>query len=456
MPDLIYASLSARLDELCAPWGNPNAPGVALAVVQDGQVVCQCGHGSANLEYTIPITPETVFHVASLAKQVTAMAVLLLADSGVLTLDDPVQKHLPDLPDFSHPITVRHLLQHTSGLRDQWELLTLAGWRWDDVITREHILRLVRRQRELNFEPGTAFSYCNTGYTLLADIVAKVSGQPLRQFAHERIFAPMAMRHTHFHDDHEEVVPNRAYSYYPAPGGTGFRKSVLNYATAGATSLLTTAADLARWIANFEHPTVGSPDLLRLMTQPAVLTDGQTAPYGCGVGLGTYRGCRVVQHIGLDAGYRSFLSWFPEKHLGIAVLANRSDIDVRTLTMQIADLFLEQPVEPEVEPETQPSPGADAPPQPTHDLTDDQLQAYAGSYYSEELDTTYRISAEQGELVVRHLRLDDKRLVGSAPDTFRQSPEGPLTVTFVRNGHEIAGFRLDGVRIRHLWFARLP
>lgn len=444
----IDEALSAKLDGLCARWCTPGSPGAALAVVQDGKTVLAKGYGLANLEYAIPITPDTVFHSASISKQVTALAVLLLGDQGLLSVEDPVHVHLPELPDFGYPITIRHLLQHTSGLRDVTELLALAGWRPDDVITTEHILRLVMRQRELDFPPGTEFAYGNTGYVLLAQVVERVSGRSLRAFAHEHIFRPLGMDRTHFHDDYEEVVPNRAYSYAPAAGGGGFRNSVLNYACVGSTSLFTTVADLARWIGNFEHPVVGTPDLLRRMQEPLRLNSGQTVGYGFGVGVGLHRGLRVVQHKGVDAGFRSHVCWFPDQHLGIVILANLSSIDAPSLALRAAELCLGL----DEEPAPTESPGSGClEPLP---LREQQLQEYAGSYYSDELDTTYRITPDAGGLRVCHLKRPDLRCAPVEPDTFVQAPAGPVKLRFVRSDGRVTGFRLDGGRVRNLWFAR--
>ncbi len=235
--------LGPKIDALFTEHDAWDRPGLAISVVRDGDLQYARGYGCANLEYDIPITPATVFHVASVSKQFTSFSIVLLAEEGKLALDDDVHKYLPDdVPDFGPTITLRHLMSHTSGIRDQWALLAMAGWRLDDVITREHILKLMRRQQDLNFEPGAEYLYSNMGYTLLAEVVAKVSGQSFREFTAERIFKPLGMTHTHFHDDHEEIVPNRAYSY--APDGDGFHKSVLSYANVGATSLFTTAEDL--------------------------------------------------------------------------------------------------------------------------------------------------------------------------------------------------------------------
>ncbi|MHC5039061.1 MAG: serine hydrolase domain-containing protein, partial [Planctomycetota bacterium] len=256
-----------EIDEVFAEWDRPDSPGCALALIGEEGILYERGYGMANLEYDIPITPETIFHVASVSKQFTAMAVGMLAEEGKLSLDDDVRLHVPELHDFGEPLTVRHLIHHTSGLRDQWMLLVLAGWRMDDVITTEDAMDVVRRQRELNFKPGGEHLYCNSGYTLMAVVVERVSGLPFPEFCRERIFEPLAMKRSHFHDDHTRIVKNRAYSYVPREGN-GFRHSVLSYATVGPTSLLTTVRDLAIWETNFTDGNVGGPSLLEGMQAP--------------------------------------------------------------------------------------------------------------------------------------------------------------------------------------------
>lgn len=215
----------------------------------------------------------------------------------------------------------------------------MAGWRLDDVITREHILRMVRRQRELNFEPGAEHLYCNTGYTLLAEVVARVSGQTFPQFTEERIFRPLGMSHTHFHDDHEHIVPGRAYSYAPAPGG-GFKNSVLSFANAGATSLFTTVEDLARWLVNLDRGTVGGGSAIAQMHERGKLNDGSEIPYAFALVHGTHRGLATVSHGGSDAGFRSFAVRFPEQQLGVVVLSNLASFDPGGLALRVADVVL--------------------------------------------------------------------------------------------------------------------
>ena len=237
-------SPSARVDELFQKMDSTVTPGCALAVVKDGRILYERGYGMADLDHNVPITPATVFHVASMSKQFTAASIVLLAQEGKLSLDDPVRKYIPELPDFGIPITIRQLIHHTSGLRDQWDLLGLAGWRYSlDLITDDDVLAVMSRQRDLNFPPGTRHLYSNTGYTLLAQIVKRVSGQSFREFTTSHIFQPLQMNNTRFRDDHAEVIKNIAYGYQPAQNA--FLISITNFDTVGATSLLTTVEDLA-------------------------------------------------------------------------------------------------------------------------------------------------------------------------------------------------------------------
>lgn len=334
-----------RIDEIFRQWDKPVTPGASVAVVQAGKLVYQKGYGAAHLEYDVPITAETVFHVASVSKQFTAMSIVLLEQDGKLSLDDDIHKYLSELPDYGHAITIRQLLQHTSGIRDQWQTLALAGWRLDDVITQKQILRMLFRQRELNFTPGSQHLYSNGGFTLLAEIVARVSGKPLPQFAEERIFRPLGMTRTHFHDDHQRIVRDRAYSYEAAGGG--YRAAPLNYANVGATSLFTTAPDLARWLDNFRDPKVGGPKAIARLQEQAVLTDGSKIPYALGLAIGQYRGLRTISHGGADAGYRSYVVWFPDQQLGVAVLSNLGSFNPGNIANRVAAVYLEGQFKPE-------------------------------------------------------------------------------------------------------------
>jgi CubicO group peptidase (beta-lactamase class C family) len=335
-----------QVDALFAAVNTNSSPGCSISVMRNGAVVYAHGYGMADLDHGIANGPGTVYHVASMSKQFTAAAIQLLASEGKLSLDDPVRKYIPELHDFGTPITLRELLNHTSGMRDQWDLLGLAGWRYSlDLITDDDVMSVLTRQRSLNFPPNTRFSYSNSGFTLLAQVVKRVSGVSLREFTSARIFKPLGMSHSHFRDDHAEIVPNIAYGYESA--GDTFRLSVTNFDTVGATSLLTTVEDLALWDENFYHPRVLNPQLLKQMTTPGRLADGKPLQYGLGLFVDTYRGLPVVSHAGADAGYRSELVRFPEQHFSVACLCNLAQTDPSTLAHQIADLYLAGQLQPD-------------------------------------------------------------------------------------------------------------
>jgi CubicO group peptidase (beta-lactamase class C family) len=227
---------------------------------------------------------------------------------------------VPELPDFGVPITLQHLLHHTSGLRDQWELLTLAGWRYSlDLITDADVLAVLSRQKTLNFLPGSKFLYSNTGFTLLAQVVKHVSGQSFRAFTSNRLFLPLGLSHTHFRDDHAEIVKDMAYAYAYHNGG--FDLSVTNFDTVGATSLLTTVEDLALWDENFYAARVGGEALIKQLQERGYLNDGTQLSYAAGLEIGKYRGLNIVSHAGADAGYRANLIRFPDQHFSVVSYA---------------------------------------------------------------------------------------------------------------------------------------
>jgi CubicO group peptidase (beta-lactamase class C family) len=387
-----------KVDKLFAKWDSLDSPGAAVVVVKDGLVVYRKGFGCAQLEYGVPITPSTVFHVASVSKQFTAMAITMLEEAGKLSADDDVRKYVPELADFGKTITVRHLLNHTSGLRDQWELLILSGWRMDDVITQADIMDRLARQRELNFAPGTRYLYCNSGFTLLAEIVSRVSGIPFTQWTLENIFRPLGMTSTHFHLDHQEVVRNRAYSY-DGSREKGFSQSVLNYANVGATSLFTTVEDMANWMRNFEDKRVGGAAVLDRMLTPGILADGKKISYARGIDTGEYRGLRYFGHGGADAGFRSDVTYFPEERLGVAVFSNLADFAPGALSRQIADIYLasrcKTPGPGPAGPATVPSKPA---PKPVS-LPLKSLEALQGTYWFESTQLVRKIIVDKGKLV---------------------------------------------------------
>jgi len=289
--------------------------------VRNDSLLFSKGYGMANLEYGIPITPQTIFHIASVSKQFTAYSILLLERQGKLSLEDDIHKYLNWFPDLKEKITIRSLLNHTSGIRDQWELLAIAGTRLDDVIMQDQIIKILAKQQALNFKPGTDWSYSNSGFTLLAEIVRSVSGQTLRQFADSAIFNPLGMNNTHFHDDYTEIVPNRSYSYF-APKKDHYVNAVLSYSNVGATSLFTNIDDMSKWIMNFYDPAVGDQKEIQELTEPALVNGEKVRNYAKGIVADSIYGQQRYQHGGGDAGYRTFISVFPAQKMGFIVFSN--------------------------------------------------------------------------------------------------------------------------------------
>jgi CubicO group peptidase (beta-lactamase class C family) len=415
--------LHERVDKVFAKWDSTVSPGCALSVMKEGHIVYKRGYGMADLDHDIPINAETVFHVASISKQFTAAAIILLAQERKISLDDDVRKYITELPDFGTPITIRHLIFHTSGLRDQWELLGLAGWRYSlDLITDEDVLELMSHQKELNFKPGEQHVYCNTGYTLLAQIVKRVSGQSLREFTAQRIFMPLDMKSTHFRDDHAEIVKHIAYGYVDAEGGDGYRLSVTNFDTVGATSLLTTVEDLAHWDENFYHPRVGGPAMVEQQLQRGKLNNGKELDYAFGLAHGKYRGLPTIDHGGADAGYRADLLRFPEQHFSVACLCNKGEINPSQLTRQVADIYLAETFK-------EPLPLRPESSEKSVTVSAQHLKQYVGVYWKEDDNSAVRIITKDDKLLLA--LSDDNRLEFNALSENRfQIPHDAGVFTF--------------------------
>lgn len=332
-------SLVRRVDAVFAGYGA-GTPGCAVAVRRDGAVVLERGYGSADLEHDVPFTPATISEAGSVTKQVVALAARLLEQDGKLSLDDDVRRWVPELPDLGAPITLRQLIQHTSGLRDQWALIDLMHPRAQQVVqTGAEVTALITRQRALNFAPGTQWLYSNSGYALLATTIERASGQSLPRFAAARIFAPLGMTHTQFRDDHTRLVKGRAIAYAGTPE-RGFRLQMPEYGVVGSGGMLTTVGDLMRLEANYESGAVGGRALVQAMSDSARLADGRRIPYAYGLTNGTHRGVRTIAHGGATAGYRAYLLRAPEHRAAVTLLCNVASADAEALALRVADAAL--------------------------------------------------------------------------------------------------------------------
>jgi CubicO group peptidase (beta-lactamase class C family) len=421
---------------------NSTTPGVAVAVVKDGKLIFKKGYGMANLEYDVANSPKTIFHIASLSKQFTAFAIYLLEKQGKISFDDDVRKYIPELPVYDKPITIKHLCAHTSGIKDQWSLLTLAGWRMDDVITTEQILKITSKYKELNFAPGSQFQYSNTGFTLLAEIVKRVSGQSFSAFTKAYIFDPLKMDNTQFYDDNNKIVKNRAYAYGTKDGT--YEKRNLNYSTVGPTSLFTNAEDLSKWVLNFEHPTVGDAELLREFNkvstldnqQPAILSviDEETIYHAKGQFKRNYKGHTLYNHTGSDAGFKSYLVRFPEDQLSIILLSNDENFASLKTGLEIAEFYLsdqfkKRPPKPEAVKNSED--------QPKSIVRSTDLKDFTGKFQNDELSSLFTLKITEGKLIMTHPRLSDIGLTEAGQDRFTGEITFPVTINFARNTNGI-------------------
>ncbi|HWA32502.1 MAG TPA: serine hydrolase domain-containing protein, partial [Cyclobacteriaceae bacterium] len=333
-----------KTDSLFMEWDKPTSPGCALGVIKDGTFVYKRGYGMANLEQNVPISPASVFDIGSTSKQFAATCIVLLAQKGKLSIDDEVRKYVPELPDYGNPITIRHILTHTSGLRDYPSLMELAGYQLETVTGRQEALEIITKQKRLNFNPGDEWLYSNTGFFLASVIVERVSGKTLNEFATENIFTPLGMKNTLFLDDHTRIVPNRAIGYDHRDSG-GFKTSMSNWEQTGDGAVQTSVEDLKLWDDNFYDPKVGGPGLIQALTTVGKLNNGEPLDYGFGLRMSKYKGLDRISHGGAWAGYRAELARFPKEKLSVICLCNLGSTNPSGLAMQVADIYLADKIE---------------------------------------------------------------------------------------------------------------
>lgn len=335
--DLSLADKVKTADALFTAF-TPDKPGLAVIVAKDGRVLYERYVGGADLEHGVPVTAASRFHVASVSKQFTAFSALQLSRVGKLDLNADIRAYLPYMPAYQAPITPLELIHHTSGLRDQWELEILSGTPIEGLLRQQQLVSIIARQEGLNFPPGTDLRYSNSGYSLLAEIVAKTSGERFADYVHAHIFQPLGMTDSVVYDDAAMVLRDRAMSYVVGPDGV-VRLSRLNYANYGATSVTTTARDLLKWSFERLHPKVFPADMTAEAGTPGRLLDGTTTNYAFGLMLYSIGGHRAVAHGGADAGYRSLIASFPAEDASIIVLSN-GVADVNKIGADLAHVFL--------------------------------------------------------------------------------------------------------------------
>jgi CubicO group peptidase (beta-lactamase class C family) len=421
------ASAEAQVDKIFSRW-NATTPGCAVGVSTGGKAVLGKAYGLADLEHDVKNKPDTIFEAGSVSKQFTAAAVLLLVKEGKLSLDDPVRKHIPELRDFGSPLLVRHMLNHTSGLRDWGSVEAIAGWpRTTRVNTHAHVLDVVARQRSVNFTPGTRYSYSNSGYNLSAVLVARLSGMSFAEFSKKRIFEPMGMTRTSWRDDHTRVVKDRAIAY--SDERDGFHIDMPFENVHGNGGLLTTVGDLLKWNENFTSPKVGNAALVNEQQTPGMFNDGRVHHYALGLMVGNYKGVRQVEHSGSTAGYRAHLARYPDQKTSVAVLCNVSSGAATQYAHSVADVYLGNALKP-------------ATPSSTHTLTESEAIRLAGLYRDVNRGTVTTIVRDGNRLRLNNERGSEllatsaTRFVTAGDDTWVFEPSNSLGRTTVRVADE--------------------
>lgn len=446
-------SLTSTVDSIFARF-TPDVPGCAVGIYRNARTIFAKGYGSANIEYGIPITPATPFISGSVSKQFTAAAIALLIEEGRIAPSDDVRKYIPELADHGKTITIDHLVHHTSGLRDWWELVGIAGLRYDDTYTVQDVLDMTARQRGLNFDPGERYLYSNTGYILLGIVVQRVTGKTLREFDAERFFGPLEMTSTHFQDDHRQPVRGRAYAYSPALGG-GFTINVWNNDLVGQGGLMTTVLDLAKWDENFYTGKVGGPGFLKRQLERGRLNSDTTLSYAYGLDVGEYRGLPMVEHTGSTGGYRSVITRFPAQHTSVAILCNVSNAAPSTLARRVADYVLRTEMAARPVTAAGAQSGATSAPRVTPSgvqLAPPVLAGLPGRYHSDELGATYELSTNGTSVVLTRPRARPDTLVARDSTTLVGSV-GTLRLT-IGPDRRVESFILDAGRVVNVRFVR--
>jgi CubicO group peptidase (beta-lactamase class C family) len=450
-----------KIDSIFASY-NSKTPGVAIAIVKDGKVILKKGYGMADLDHDIPITSQTVFNIASVSKQFTAFAIYLLENEGQLSFDDDVRKYVPELPMYETPIKIKHLLAHTSGLRDYGALQSIAGgYIGGDINTTQQNLKLLSQQKDLNFESGNTFGYSNSNYTLLAEIVHRITGKTFSAYTNERIFTPLGMKSTQVSDNYENIVKNKAESY-ELQNGKYYQKS-LTESNPGPSNLWTTVEDLSKWALNFEKPVVGNAKIIKAFNEPSYfdngkkvvlrVLDGDTIFVAKGQYVSKDKG-NYIGYGGHTAGFRTFLGRYPDHHLAIIQLSNDEDHERLGGRWDIADYYIkDQLVE---KPQASVVVPSNNQVTATANYTFD-LNEFTGKYFNDELETKYHFEVKDNKLIMKHRRLYDialKRIgeykfSGSGSNTFA------FEINFLQNKDgKVIGFGISNWGAKNLKFVR--
>ena len=436
---------SKSIDNIFTEWDKEGVPGCALGVMKDGKLIYSKGYGLANLEYNIQNSANTVFRIASTSKQFTAACIVLLVEQGKLSLDNNLNQFFPEFPEYAKKISIRHLLNHTSGIRDYLTISSLKGLGDNDYYEDKDVMKWLINQRELNFNPGDEFLYSNSGYWLLGQIVNKVAGMNMADFAKKEIFDPLNMTSTHFHNNHNLIVKNRASGYVPTDDES-FQISMTTLDMIGDGGIFTTINDIKKWDDSYYNSSVLSKEFWNMMTQQGVLNNGEVLDYASGLGISKYRGLKKISHGGAFVGYRAELIRFPEQHFSIAILANRGDANPTWMAYQVADILLKENFT-NTKSETSNIEGNNT--QKIVQLTTSELANFSGNYWNEKSllarkiyvknDTLRYFRSETNESSLVPISKNEFKMLNVGSDVivkFYKDKEGNKTMSFSQNDNE--------------------
>lgn len=436
----------AAIDQIFAQWNKPDVPGCGLGIIKDGKLIYARGYGMANLEYDLPNTSTSVFRIGSTSKQFTAACIVLLAKQGKLKLSDNLAQFFPAFPAYAKKITVQHLLNHTSGIRDYLLLASLKGLENDSYYTDEDLMQWLVNQKELNFAPGDDYLYSNSGYWLLGKIVGKAAGMNMAEFAKKEIFEPLGMKHTHFHNNHQQIVKKRASGYMPIRKG-GYRISMTTLDMIGDGGIFTTIEDIKKWDDAFYKHKVFDQKFWRMMTKQGVLNSGRVLDYASGLMIDEYKGLKTVSHGGAFVGFRAELLRFPEQRFSVAIFTNRGDANPTGMAYQVADILLKD----QLEKQNRQAQGNESTAKHTPiKLSKKALEKFAGYYWNDARSYSRKIYLRNDTLRYFRSATSESSLVpigknqfkmlvrGDVVVKFKQQKSGKYEMIFVVNGSTIA------------------
>ena len=437
------------VDKLFSEWNKSDSPGGSFAVIKNGDVLYKGGFGYGNLDYDYPNASNTIFYLASVSKQFTAMAMALLEEQGKISLDDDIRKYFPEIPDYGSKITIRNLIHHNSGLRDYLNLWVLKGRSYADVFDEKEIINLIARQKELNFNPGDEYMYSNSGYFLMAVLVKRATGMSLRNYTNRYFFQPLEMNNTHFHDNRDMIVKNRAESYY-VKNDSVLERVHSSFDLVGSGGLLSNIDDLILWDKNYYNNKIGSGEkLMETILTKGILNNGDTLDYAFGLVHGEYKGLKTIGHSGGYLGFRTHMLRFTDQRFSVIILTNLFSMKPSDLAKKISDVYLADIL-------VDPGPKANEEELSSGELDEtdfnmdrQQIFKFSGTFFSSELEASYYFDMKNDSLTCQVRYLDPVTLKPTGPYTFEKDKW--ITIEFDKNYN---GFKLNTGRVNNIEFKR--